>query len=155
MSSNYDVIVVGFGAAGAAAAIEAADSGARVLVLDRGYGGGATALSGGIVYAGAGTTEQRAGGYDDSVDNMAAYLRQEVGDAVSDDTLARFCRESPALIEWLKAQGVEFRGGPVSSYKTSYPTDDFYLYYSGNEKAYPYVQHADPVPRGIGWWPPG
>ncbi len=148
MSSNYDVIVVGFGAAGAAAAIEAADNGARVLVLDRGYGGGATALSGGIVYAGAGTAEQRAGGYDDSVDNMRAYLKQEVGDAVSDDTLERFCRESPALIEWLKTHGVEFRGGPVSSYKTSYPTDDFYLYYSGNEKAYPYVQHTDPVPRG-------
>lgn len=98
MSSTYDVIVVGFGAAGAAAAIEAADNGARVLVLDRGYGGGATALSGGIVYAGAGTAEQRAGGYDDSVDNMVAYLRQEVGDAVSDHTLDRFCRESPALI---------------------------------------------------------
>ncbi|WP_442791753.1 FAD-dependent oxidoreductase [Mycolicibacterium sp. ND9-15] len=59
---EYDVIVVGFGAAGAAAAIEAADRGARVLVLDRGYGGGATALSGGIIYAGAGTAEQRAGG---------------------------------------------------------------------------------------------
>ncbi len=73
---EYDVIVVGFGAAGAAAAIEAADRGARVLVLDRGYGGGATAYSGGIVYAGAGTAEQRAGGYVDSVENMLAYLDQ-------------------------------------------------------------------------------
>lgn len=145
---EYDVIVVGFGGAGAAAAIEAADQGARVLVLDRGYGGGATALSGGIVYAGAGTKEQRAGGYDDSVENMHAYLRQEVGDAVTEETLARFCDQSPAMIEWLKTQGVEFRGGAVSSYKTSYPTDDFYLYYSGNEKAHPYVQHAKPAPRG-------
>ncbi|GAB3217816.1 FAD-binding protein [Mycolicibacterium hippocampi] len=50
--------MVGFGAAGAAAAIEAADRGARALVLDRGYGGGATALSGGITYAGVGTQEQ-------------------------------------------------------------------------------------------------
>ena len=32
---DYDVVVVGFGVAGAAAAIEAARSGARVLVLDR------------------------------------------------------------------------------------------------------------------------
>ncbi|OBB72738.1 FAD-binding protein [Mycobacterium sp. 852014-52144_SCH5372336] len=146
--SEYDVIVVGFGAAGAAAAIEAADRGARVLVLDRGYGGGATAFSGGIVYAGAGTAEQRAGGYDDSVADMRAYLEQEVGDAVSGETLQRFCEQSPDLIEWLKSQGVRFRGGPVSSYKTSYPTDDFYLYYSGNEKAHPYARHAQPVPRG-------
>ncbi|BBZ63109.1 pyridine nucleotide-disulfide oxidoreductase [Mycolicibacterium monacense] len=145
---NYDVIVVGFGAAGAAAAIEAADRGARVLVLDRGYGGGATALSGGIVYAGGGTAEQHAGGYHDSVEDMRAYLESEVGDSVSGETLDRFCRQSPAMIEWLKAQGVEFRGGEVPTYKTSYPTDDFYLYYSGNEKAYPYAGRARPVPRG-------
>ncbi|MBO0676694.1 FAD-binding protein [Mycolicibacterium sp. S2-37] len=145
---EYDVIVVGFGAAGACAAIEAADRGARVLVLDRGYGGGATALSGGIIYAGAGTDEQRAGGYDDSAEDMLAYLEQEVGDAVSGETLQRFCEQSPAMIEWLKAQGVEFRGGKVSSYKTSYPTDEHYLYYSGNEKAHPYVRNARPVPRG-------
>ena len=147
-SREYDVIVVGFGAAGAAAAIEAADRGARVLVLDRGYGGGATAYSGGIVYAGAGTAEQRAGGYEDSVENMRAYLEQEVAGAVKPETLMRFCEQSPGLIDWLKAQGVEFRGGTVPSYKTSYPTDDHYLYYSGNEKAYPYADHAQPAPRG-------
>jgi 3-oxo-5alpha-steroid 4-dehydrogenase len=145
---DYDVIVVGFGAAGASAAIEAADRGARVLVLDRGYGGGATALSGGIIYAGGGTDEQHAGRYADTVDDLHDYLKQEVGDAVSDETLDRFCSQSPALIAWLKEQGVEFRGGRVSAYKTSYPTDEFYLYYSGNEKAYPYRQHARPAPRG-------
>lgn len=145
---EYDVIVVGFGAAGAAAAIEAADRGARVLVLDRGYGGGATAFSGGIVYAGGGTAEQRAGGYEDSAANMLAYLTEEVAGAVSADTLSRFCEQSPAMIDWLKGQGVEFSGGRVSSYKTSYPTDDHYLYYSGNEKAFPYVTHAQPAPRG-------
>ncbi|ORX15459.1 hypothetical protein AWC31_23015 [Mycolicibacterium wolinskyi] len=98
---EYDVIVVGFGAAG----------------------------------AGGGTVEQRAGGYDDTPENMFAYLESEVGDAVTSDTLKRFCAQSPEMIEWLKAQGVEFRGSQVSTYKTSYPTDDFYLYYSGNEKA--------------------
>lgn len=148
IANEYDVIVVGFGAAGAAAAIEAADHGARVLVLDRGYGGGATALSGGILYAGGGTQEQHDGGYDDSVRNMRSYLEQEVGDAVTGETLDRFCQDSPGLIAWLKEQNVPFKGGPVSTYKTSYPTDEFYLYYSGNEKAYPYVNHAQPAPRG-------
>ncbi|EKF24038.1 pyridine nucleotide-disulfide oxidoreductase family protein [Mycolicibacterium hassiacum DSM 44199] len=145
---EYDVIVVGFGAAGASAAIEAADRGARVLVLDRGWGGGATAYSGGIVYAGGGTDEQRAGGYRDTVENMRDYLAQEVRDAVRPETLARFCEQSPALIEWLKRQGVPFRGGAAPAYKTSYPTDRHYLYYSGNEKAYPFREHAEPAPRG-------
>ncbi|MGV0157895.1 FAD-binding protein [Mycobacterium colombiense] len=148
LSRSYDVIVVGFGAAGAAAAIEAADRGARVLVLDRGYGGGASALSGGIIYAGGGTQEQCDGGYEDSAENLRAYLEQEVGDAVAADTLVRFCDESSTMISWLKAQGVRFRGGKVSTYKTSYPTDQFYLYYSGNEKAHPYAEAATPAPRG-------
>src|SRR3546814_12978887 len=47
-----DVVIVGFGGAGACAALEAAAGGAEVLALDRFEGGGATAYSGGIIYAG-------------------------------------------------------------------------------------------------------
>src|SRR3979490_1897584 len=92
--NEFDVVVVGFGAAGACAAIAAAESGARVLVVDRSVGGGATALSGGVVYSGGGTRYQRAAGFDDTPDNMFNYLRQEVDGAVDDETLRRFCAES-------------------------------------------------------------
>lgn len=48
-----DVVVVGFGAAGASAAVEAAEAGADVLVLERaGGGGGTSAMSGGLIYMG-------------------------------------------------------------------------------------------------------
>lgn len=144
---EFDVIIVGFGDAGAAAAIEAADNGASVLVLDRSYGGGASALSGGIVYAGGGTPQQQANGYDDTPEDLFDYLRQEVGDAVDEPTLRRFCEESAGTIPWLEAQGASF-GSSLAPYKTSYPTDDYYLYYSGNEKAHPYKLHAEPAPRG-------
>jgi 3-oxo-5alpha-steroid 4-dehydrogenase len=144
---SYDVIIVGYGAAGAAAAIEAADAGARVLVLDRGYGGGASALSGGVVYAGGGTPYQEAAGVRDTPENMFNYLRQEVKGFVSDATLRRFCETSPAMIAWLERQGAQYRG-TLCPYKTSYPTDAHYLYYSGNEKAYPYKLQAGPAPRG-------
>src|SRR5215472_16541052 len=86
-----DVVVIGFGAAGAAAAIEAAEAGADVLVVDRFSGGGATELSGGIVYAGGGTTQQIAAGAPDSAQAMFGYLGVEVGDAVSSRTLREFC----------------------------------------------------------------
>jgi 3-oxo-5alpha-steroid 4-dehydrogenase len=145
--NTYDVIVVGYGAAGAAAAIEAADAGARVLVLDRGYGGGASALSGGVVYAGGGTPHQKAAGLRDTPDNMFNYLRQETSGVVSDETLRRFCETSPAMIEWLEEQGARYRG-TLCPYKTSYPTDRHYLYYSGNEKAWPYKLQAEPAARG-------
>jgi 3-oxo-5alpha-steroid 4-dehydrogenase len=147
LQSRYDVIVVGYGIAGVTAAIEAADAGASVLALDRGYGGGASALSGGVVYAGGGTRHQRAAGITDTPDNMADYLRQETRGVVSDATLRRFCETSPAMIDWLEAHGARF-SGTLCPYKTSYPTDAHYLYYSGNEKAWPYIEHADPAPRG-------
>jgi 3-oxo-5alpha-steroid 4-dehydrogenase len=147
IGTSYDVIIVGYGAAGAAAAIEAADAGARVLVLDRGYGGGASNLSGGVVYAGGGTSIQRAAGLEDTPENMFDYLIQEVQGVVSDATLRRFCETSPAMIEWLERQGAKYRG-TLCPYKTSYPTDAHYLYYSGNEKAYPYKLKAEPAARG-------
>ncbi|MBP3044228.1 FAD-binding protein [Arthrobacter jiangjiafuii] len=146
-NDRFDVVIVGFGGAGAAAAIEAADNGARVLVLDRAYGGGASALSGGVVYAGGGTRQQREAGYGDTAENLYAYLRMEAGDAVDEATLRRFCDQSPGMIPWLEEQGATFAGS-LAPYKTSYPTDKHYLYFSGNEKAYPYRDAAQPAPRG-------
>ena len=140
-----DVVVVGFGAAGACAAIEAADAGARVLVIDRFGGGGATAISGGVVYAGGGTAQQRAAGVIDTPQAMYDYLREETGDAVSADTLRRFCDESAGMVDWLAGLGVPF-DARLCPYKTSYPTNRHYLYYSGSETAFAEVSR--PAPRG-------
>lgn len=145
--SEADVVVVGFGGAGACAALEAARSGASVVVLDRFTGGGATAMSGGIVYAGGGTSVQRAAGVEDTVDNMLAYLRQEVGDVVSPGLLEDFCASSAAMIDWLASAGVPF-DSTVCPYKTSYPSNRYYLYYSGSENAWPFRSLATPAPRG-------
>lgn len=144
---HCDVLVVGFGAAGAATAISAKEGGADVLIVDRFEGGGATTKSGGVVYAGGGTTHQRNAGYDDTPDAMFRYLRQETADAVGDDTLRRFCDDSRGLIEWLESIGCDFRSTEPPP-KTSYPKDGIYLYYSGNESVPAYAEHAPPAPRG-------
>jgi 3-oxo-5alpha-steroid 4-dehydrogenase len=140
-----DVVIVGFGAAGACAALEAGAAGADVVVLDRFGGGGATALSGGVVYAGGGTPQQRQAGVADSVDAMARYLSMEVGDAVSAATVREFCAGSAAMIAWLAGHGVPFDGS-LCPEKTSYPTNRHYLYFSGSELSFPQV--AEPAPRG-------
>ena len=60
MKRDYDVVVVGAGGAGMAAAIMASDAGASVIVLEADDRiGGSTSLSGGVFYA-AGTSVHRA-----------------------------------------------------------------------------------------------
>lgn len=142
-----DLLIVGFGGAGACAAIEASTRGLSVLALDRFEGGGATALSGGVVYAGGGTPYQRQAGYEDSSEAMFNYLRQEVGEAVSGETLKHFCDGSREQLAWLEQQGAAFEAS-VPPHKTSYPSDQYYLYYSGNEAVPAYAASAKPAPRG-------
>ncbi|KAK8127343.1 hypothetical protein PG984_008451 [Apiospora sp. TS-2023a] len=154
-----DVIVVGGGLAGLCAALAAAEHGATVLVLDAAHGGGSTAISGGVLYAGGGTEQQREAGYGhDTPDNMFRYLREEIGlnntnhnqdtpPVVSEATLRRFCDESVARMEWLQRHGVVF-SADLCPFRTSYPTDRYGLYFSGNERAHPYAQLAAPAPRG-------
>ncbi|MGN6681735.1 MAG: FAD-binding protein [Streptosporangiaceae bacterium] len=140
-----DVVVIGFGAAGACAALEAAARGATVILIDRFSGGGATALSGGVVYAGGGTAPQRQAGVQDSPDAMYKYLAAEVADAVTPATLRDFCDGSAAMLAWLSDVGVAFDGSLCPD-KTSYPTNRYYLYYSGSERSFGHV--ATPAPRG-------
>jgi succinate dehydrogenase/fumarate reductase flavoprotein subunit len=149
MDESATVVVVGFGAAGACAAIEAAESGVDVLIIDRFTGGGATAISGGIVYAGGGTRQQRAAGVIDTPTAMYDYLRHEVRDAVTPATLRRFCDESADMLAWLEDHGVPF-DARLCPYKTSYPTNRHYLYQSGSEHG-----HPAPAPRGHRTHAPG
>ncbi len=142
-----DLIVVGLGAAGVTAAIEARERGADVVVLDRFEGGGATAISGGVFYAGGGTHIQEGAGVEDTVENMYRYLSMEVQDAVSDETLRDFCETSAANVKWLTDRGVPFLSN-LCPVKTSYPTNEYHLYYSGNETCPPYSEQAKPAQRG-------
>lgn len=145
--ATTDVLVVGFGAAGACAALEARAAGAQVLAVDRFNGGGATELSGGIVYAGGGTTIQREAGVQDTPEEMLAYLTGEVGDAVRPETLRKFVDSSPEMIDWLMGHGVPFEAS-VCPYKTSYPDNRYYLYYSGSECSGEFRALTPPVQRG-------
>lgn len=47
-----DVVIVGLGGAGVAAALESIESGNSVLAIDKYESGGATKASGGVIYAG-------------------------------------------------------------------------------------------------------
>src|SRR5690242_10844818 len=74
-TEQADVIVIGFGIAGGCAALEAARSGAKVVLLERAATyGGTSAMSGGHFYLGGGTAVQQATGHADSAEEMYKYL---------------------------------------------------------------------------------
>ena len=143
-----DVIVVGFGAAGASAALEAAEDGATALVLDRFHGGGATAASGAVVYAGGGTPYQKQAGFDDTPEEMYRYLKQGSGRRRLGRHAAPLLRRAraPTSPGW-RRPGVPFEAS-LCPFKTSYPPDQYYLYFSGNEQVSRYEAQAKPAPRG-------
>lgn len=142
---TFDVVVVGAGAAGVSAALQAREAGCRVGLVDRFEGGGTTARSGSVMYAGGGTALQQRLGVQDDPEAMFRYLRNEVNGIVTDDTLQQFCAQSAANISWVMKHGVRFSGNLFAN-KTSYPVHGYSLYYSGNEMAY--AQDAAPAPRG-------
>ncbi len=105
---DYDIIVVGGGGAGMCAAIEAADAGASVLLVDADDRlGGSTALSGGVYYA-AGTSVQRARGIEDDADALFDYYMTLNQYRVEASLVRTLCDHAAADLEWLISIGVEF-----------------------------------------------
>ncbi|OBB98822.1 flavoprotein [Mycobacterium sp. 852013-50091_SCH5140682] len=143
-----DVVIAGYGVAGAAAAVEAARGGADVLVLERTCSwGGAAAMAGGFIYLGGGTALQTACGFDDSVEDMAAFLNVAMGPGADTERIADYCEHSVAHFDWLVGCGVpfkaEFFGEPGWE-----PMGDQGLMFSGGENSFPFNTVARPAPRG-------
>lgn len=145
-----DVAVVGFGAAGSCAAIEARYAGAQVDIFEvASAAGGSASLSGGEVYVGGGggTSVQREHGFVDETEDLYRYLLMSGGPAADQERVRLYADHAASHFEWLGAQGVPFKGTYLPG-KWIEPTTDDTLIWSGNEKAWPFSEHAKPAPRG-------
>lgn len=143
-----DLLVVGFGCAGAAAALEAEAAGARVTLLDKASGaGGTTANSGGVIYLGGGTPLQTDCGFEDSPEEMFKYLMASCGPAPDEDRVRAYSEGSVEHYHWFLERGVPFKAVYYPHYSGEPPTDDG-LVFSGSEEAWPYNTIARPAPRG-------
>ncbi len=105
-----DVVIVGAGAAGLAAANTALEAGANVLVLEKaGVTGGSTVRSGGKIL-GAGTPWQTAQGFEDNADLMYDFLMSYDRDGIMNSDLVRtFCDASAENIQWMVDRGTEIQ----------------------------------------------
>jgi len=146
-SDEVDVLVIGFGIAGGAAAVGAAERGAKVLVLERAAeAGGTTAMAGGHFYLGGGTAVQKATGHDDSPEEMAEYLMAVSRDPDADKIRA-YCDGSVAHFDWIESLGLRFERSYYPEKAVIQPGTEG-LMYTGNEKVWPYKDKAVPAPRG-------
>jgi fumarate reductase flavoprotein subunit len=107
MQTSTDVVVVGAGLAGYAAAIAAAEGGADVLLLEKTSEPGGSSLMSGGSFAFAGTPLQREKGVEDGAELLYADLVDSSGH--EDDTLIRvFVDNQLESYEWLEGQGLVF-----------------------------------------------
>ncbi|MBW2240437.1 MAG: FAD-dependent oxidoreductase [Deltaproteobacteria bacterium] len=142
-----DVVIVGLGAAGSCAAIEAREAGADVLVLERASGGGGlTASAAGHLYMGGGTRVQKAVGIEDSVEAMFTYL-MAVTPEPDEAKIRLYCEESVSHFDWLVERGVPFNDS-IHREKNVVQMTDECLIESGNEAAWPFAEMAKAAPRG-------
>jgi len=118
--NTYDVIVVGAGAAGMAAACTAAALGQRVLLVEGSSRvGGTTAISGGMVWIPANHKMAEAG-LEDSPALAHAYLESTVPGAAGSANLDRFLARGDEAITFLEAH-TTLRLRPVRRYPDYYP----------------------------------
>lgn len=108
MARDFDVIVIGSGAAGMSAAIKAREAGASVMVLEADdHLGGATRNSTGVIYA-ANTSTQREAGITDNADALYEYVLTLNQYQVRPALVRQFADDGADMIDWLKGLGVEF-----------------------------------------------
>jgi fumarate reductase flavoprotein subunit len=110
---TVDVIVVGGGGAGLAAAIEAAEAGARTVLLEKNQAlGGTTAWSIGSVTASQTPHQRRQGIVDHPADHCADMpgFAGELAARDNEGLRAVLCDAMPATFDWLLASGICFYG---------------------------------------------
>ena len=106
---DADVVILGAGAAGMSAAIEASKVGASVVILEKqGIVGGSTTRSGGKLVA-AGTPEQEEAGFTgDTAEDLYNYLTSyDEYNEIEPDKLREFTDHALEDVEWLEGLGVD------------------------------------------------
>ena len=118
MDESTDVVVIGAGASGLAAAIAAHDAGAAVLVVEKADTvGGTTAISGGVVWA---PGNAHMAGVDPDADRAGAlaYFRS-LSDTLDDEVLTAFVERAGEAIAYLEA-ATPLRFGRLEGYPDYY-----------------------------------
>lgn len=117
---EFDVVVVGSGAAGMTAALRAAHSGLSTVVVEKAAAfGGSTARSGGGVWV-PGNDALRRAGVADTPEEARDYLRTIVGDVADPDRIDAYLERGPEVLRFVE-RTTPLRLAWVRGYSDYYP----------------------------------
>jgi 3-oxosteroid 1-dehydrogenase len=116
--AEYDVVVVGSGAAGAMVALRAADRGLSVLIVEKAHKfGGTSATSGGVMWIPNHQLEPS----DDSREQALEYLDNLIEVPVQRDRLDAYLVKAPEMVHYLKSLGLPLAAGVWPDYFPELP----------------------------------
>ncbi|KPU45563.1 urocanate reductase precursor [Oxobacter pfennigii] len=120
VTKKTDVVVVGAGIAGLSAAIEAANGGAKVILLEKMPATGGSTIRSGAKILAAESSIQKAAGVQDTAEDFAKFLIDIGEGKVNEDFVNLIAENSGPNIEWLIKNGVRFEPGvePLHSYRS-------------------------------------
>jgi 3-oxo-5alpha-steroid 4-dehydrogenase len=143
-----DIVIAGFGGAGACAAIEARRAGSEVLILEWSSGpGGSTAMSACEMYLGGGTQLQKDLGFEDTQENFLTYLQESFGDAGDPARMRAYAEGAAEHFDFMESLGITYKRSAFMGRDVIAMTDDS-LMFIGNERVHPFNTIAKPAPRG-------
>lgn len=151
---EFDVVVIGAGGAGLAAAVSAAEQGASVIVFEsEGEIGGSTQLSAGMFTA-AGTSVQRGLGVEDTSERFFQHYMDLNQWMLKPGLVRSFCTEAAPTLEWLISLGAEFptqvSGNAHTPGLTRAGVEDVWRGHVPKDQGYGLVQVLDRARRRTG-----
>lgn len=109
IEKRADVVIIGAGGAGLAAAVSAHQNGAKVLVLEKMPKVGGNTIISGAAYNAVDPKRQKAAGVEDSIEKHYTQM-YEGGDKLAKPELVRlFVEKSYPTLEWLESLGMKFK----------------------------------------------
>jgi 3-oxosteroid 1-dehydrogenase len=108
-AKEYDVVVLGTGIAGLAAALAAHQKGLRALVIEKADKvGGGTTNSYGLIWIGDNHLA-RAAGFNDNRDEIIAYMRFLAGGEAFEESMTAYIDRSAEALKFFEACGIRFQ----------------------------------------------
>ncbi len=115
-----DVVIIGAGASGIAAAVAAAEKDASVIVFEKGSTTGGAANMGMGFFA-VGSKHQKAQMIDLTLDDAFAFFMEYTHWHADARLVRKYMAQSASTVEWIESLGVEFQG-VYKYFEQSFPT---------------------------------